>query len=221
MNNIIVGFDFSTGSANAVDLTIDIANKWKSDIRLVYVKKEGEDETPIREEIERRNAGVARAEPAAAALPSPFFRVTSVAGSGIICPIRAALRRLLTALLRGRVLLRLLAGLVCELQNEGVLLRFLGSLFRLCKKSIIQTYRSLFLRLLEVYFLDLQKYDFHTSGSRYPRPPEAHHQIFRHPNTPDQKNHRYIRLHPVHRQPHSRFPDSFPPASSCVAKFLT
>ena len=58
MNNIIVGFDFSTGSANAVDLTIDIANKWKSDIRLVYVKKEGEDETPIREEIERRNAGV-------------------------------------------------------------------------------------------------------------------------------------------------------------------
>ena len=54
MNNIIVGFDFSTGSANAVDLTIDIANKWKSDIRLVYVKKEGEDETPIREEIERR-----------------------------------------------------------------------------------------------------------------------------------------------------------------------
>ena len=59
MNNIIVGFDFSTGSANAVDLTIDIANKWKSDIRLVYVKKEGEDETPIREEIERRNAGVA------------------------------------------------------------------------------------------------------------------------------------------------------------------
>nr|MCR4931845.1 universal stress protein [Bacteroidales bacterium] len=59
MNNIIVGFDFSTGSANAVDLTIDIANKWKSDIRLVYVKKEGEDETPIREEIERRNAAVA------------------------------------------------------------------------------------------------------------------------------------------------------------------
>ena len=42
-----------------MDLTIDIANKWKSDIRLVYVKKEGEDETPIREEIERRNAGVA------------------------------------------------------------------------------------------------------------------------------------------------------------------
>lgn len=59
MNKIIVGFDFSTGSANAVDLTIDIANKWQSDIRLVYVKKDGEDETPIREEIERRNAGVA------------------------------------------------------------------------------------------------------------------------------------------------------------------
>ena len=32
MNNIIVGFDFSTGSANAVDLTIDIANRWQSDI---------------------------------------------------------------------------------------------------------------------------------------------------------------------------------------------
>jgi nucleotide-binding universal stress UspA family protein len=59
MNNIIVGFDFSTGSANAVDLTIDIANKWQSDIRLVYVKKADEDEAPIREEIERRNAGVA------------------------------------------------------------------------------------------------------------------------------------------------------------------
>ena len=58
MNNIIVGFDFSTGSANAVDLTIDIANRWHSDIRLVYVKKDGEDETPIRAEIERRNAGV-------------------------------------------------------------------------------------------------------------------------------------------------------------------
>lgn len=59
MNKIVVGFDFSTGSANAVDLTIDIANKWRSDIRLVYVKSEGEDEGPVREEIERRNAGVA------------------------------------------------------------------------------------------------------------------------------------------------------------------
>lgn len=59
MNNIVVGFDFSTGSANAVDVSIDIANKWHSDIRLVYVKKDGEDEGPIREEIERRNAGVA------------------------------------------------------------------------------------------------------------------------------------------------------------------
>lgn len=59
MNNIIVGFDFSTGSANAVDLTIDIANRWHSDIRLVYVKSEGEDEEPIRAEIERRNEGVA------------------------------------------------------------------------------------------------------------------------------------------------------------------
>lgn len=59
MNNIIVGFDFSSGSANAVDLTIDIANRWKSDIKLVYVKSEGEDETPIRAEIERRNKGVA------------------------------------------------------------------------------------------------------------------------------------------------------------------
>lgn len=59
MNNVIVGFDFSTGSANAVDLTIDIANRWHSDIRLVYVKEKNEDETPIRAEIERRNAGVA------------------------------------------------------------------------------------------------------------------------------------------------------------------
>lgn len=59
MNNIIVGFDFSTGSANAVDLTIDLANRWQSDIRLVYVKEKSEDEAPIRAEIERRNAGVA------------------------------------------------------------------------------------------------------------------------------------------------------------------
>ncbi len=59
MNNIIVGFDFSTGSANAVDLTIDIANRWQVDVRLVYVKEKNEDEDPIRSEIERRNAGVA------------------------------------------------------------------------------------------------------------------------------------------------------------------
>lgn len=59
MNNIVVGFDFSSGSANAVDLTIDIANRWHTDIRLVYVKEKEEDEAPIRAEIERRNAGVA------------------------------------------------------------------------------------------------------------------------------------------------------------------
>lgn len=59
MGKIIVGFDFSTGSAKAVDLTIDIANGWQYDIKLVYVKNKDEDETPIREEIERRNAAVA------------------------------------------------------------------------------------------------------------------------------------------------------------------
>ena len=59
MNKVVVGFDFSSGSANAVDLAIDIANRWKSDIRLVYVKEKNEAEEPIREEIERRNAGVA------------------------------------------------------------------------------------------------------------------------------------------------------------------
>lgn len=59
MNRVVVGFDFSTGSAYAVDLAIDIANRWQSDIRLVYVKEKNEDETPIRSEIERRNAGVA------------------------------------------------------------------------------------------------------------------------------------------------------------------
>lgn len=60
MNNIVVGFDFSAGSANAVDLSIDIANRWLSDICLVYVKaNENEDEQPIRDEIERRNKGVA------------------------------------------------------------------------------------------------------------------------------------------------------------------
>lgn len=59
MNNVVVGFDFSSGSAYAVDLAIDIANRWHSDIRLVYVKEKKEDEAPIRAEIERRNAGVA------------------------------------------------------------------------------------------------------------------------------------------------------------------
>jgi len=59
MNRIVVGFDFSSGSAYAVDLAIDIANRWQSDIRLVYVKEKNEDEKPIRAEIERRNAGVA------------------------------------------------------------------------------------------------------------------------------------------------------------------
>src|SRR5574344_374101 len=60
MNNVIVGFDFSKGSANAVDLAIDIANRWHNDIRLVYVKSEpNEDETPIRQNIEQRNAAVA------------------------------------------------------------------------------------------------------------------------------------------------------------------
>lgn len=59
MNNIVVGFDFSAGSATAVDLAIDIANRWLSDIRLVYVKSSNdEEEQPIREEIERRNKGV-------------------------------------------------------------------------------------------------------------------------------------------------------------------
>lgn len=59
MNKVVVGFDFSSGSAYAVDLAIDIANRWQSDIRLVYVKEKKEDEGPIRSEIERRNAGVA------------------------------------------------------------------------------------------------------------------------------------------------------------------
>ncbi len=59
MNKVVVGFDFSSGSAYAVDLAIDIANRWQSDIRLVYVKEKNEDEAPIRAEIERRNAGVA------------------------------------------------------------------------------------------------------------------------------------------------------------------
>lgn len=58
MNRVVVGFDFSSGSAYAVDLAIDIANRWKSDIRLVYVKEKNEAEGPIREEIERRNAAV-------------------------------------------------------------------------------------------------------------------------------------------------------------------
>ena len=59
MNYIVVGFDFSSGSAQAVDLAIDIANRWQCNLRLVYVKERDEDEAPIRSEIERRNAGVA------------------------------------------------------------------------------------------------------------------------------------------------------------------
>ncbi len=59
MSNILVGFDFSAGSAYAVDLAINIANRIGVDLRLVFVKEKGQDETPLREEIERRNAGVA------------------------------------------------------------------------------------------------------------------------------------------------------------------
>ena len=58
MDRIIVGFDFSSGSAYAVDLAIDIANRWQCDIRLVYVKEKDEDEGPVRDEIERRIAAV-------------------------------------------------------------------------------------------------------------------------------------------------------------------
>ena len=58
MKNVVVGFDFSSGSAYAVDLAIDIANRWQTDIRLVYVKEKDEDEKPIRAEIEQRNAAV-------------------------------------------------------------------------------------------------------------------------------------------------------------------
>lgn len=59
MSKVLVGFDFSKGSAYAVDLAIDIANRMKLDLLLVYVKDKDQDEAPIREEIERRNAGVA------------------------------------------------------------------------------------------------------------------------------------------------------------------
>ena len=59
MNNIIVGIDFSAGSAVAVDLSIDIANRWQKDLLLAYVKEGHEDEAPIRAEIESRNQKVA------------------------------------------------------------------------------------------------------------------------------------------------------------------
>jgi len=59
MNNIVVGFDFSSGSAKAVDLAIDIANRWHEDIRLVYVKKDpNEEDAKQRQEIESRIAAV-------------------------------------------------------------------------------------------------------------------------------------------------------------------
>ncbi|KWW30962.1 MAG: UspA domain protein [bacterium P3] len=54
MNRVVVGFDFSSGSAYAVDLAIDIANRWKADIQLVYVKEKKLDEAPVRAEIEQR-----------------------------------------------------------------------------------------------------------------------------------------------------------------------
>lgn len=55
MNNIIVGFDFSSGSANAVDLAIDIANRWQEDIRLVYVVDSSDQDTTAQaREIEER-----------------------------------------------------------------------------------------------------------------------------------------------------------------------
>lgn len=54
MSKIIVGFDFSSGSAKAVDLAIDISNRVGQDLQLVYVKEKNQDEKPIREEIEQR-----------------------------------------------------------------------------------------------------------------------------------------------------------------------
>lgn len=58
MGKIIVGFDFSSGSAKAVDLAIDISNRLGIDLRLVYVKDKDQDEAPLRQEIERRIAAV-------------------------------------------------------------------------------------------------------------------------------------------------------------------
>ena len=37
MSKVLVGFDFSTGSAKAVDLAIDIANRMKTDLMLVSI----------------------------------------------------------------------------------------------------------------------------------------------------------------------------------------
>ena len=54
MSNILVGFDFSAGSAYAVDLAIDIANRFGLNLRLVFVKDKDQDEAPLCEEIERR-----------------------------------------------------------------------------------------------------------------------------------------------------------------------
>lgn len=58
MSTIIVGFDFSAGSAKAVDLAIDIAGRCHANLRLVYVKGKQDDETALRAEIEQRNAAV-------------------------------------------------------------------------------------------------------------------------------------------------------------------
>ena len=51
MSKVIVGFDFSKGSAYAVDFAIDVANRFQRDLCLVYVKEKDQDEGPIREEI--------------------------------------------------------------------------------------------------------------------------------------------------------------------------
>ena len=64
MEKIIVGFDLSIGSRCALDLAVDIANRWQHDVRLVYVHAQREeynikeDNSELRQRLDDITAGV-------------------------------------------------------------------------------------------------------------------------------------------------------------------
>lgn len=53
MKKIIVGIDFSRGSECAIELAIDMANKIKNSIKLVYVKSNTENDNDIKDKINK------------------------------------------------------------------------------------------------------------------------------------------------------------------------
>ncbi|MBQ8045337.1 MAG: universal stress protein, partial [Bacteroidales bacterium] len=54
MEEIIVGIDFSRGSECAIELGIDIANRMKQDMKLVYVISESDDGKSLEKDIESK-----------------------------------------------------------------------------------------------------------------------------------------------------------------------